>query len=128
MQVEGHDARAGADGQQKTTALLRALSLLLEDLLLLDSGLPELLRNIDLRPELDRLAVALSFLWIERASHDRFRVLVGGSRTAVRRQQTLRASVEWSHSLLTGPERILFRRLAVMTGGFELRARLPVAG
>jgi len=61
--------RAGADGQQKTTALLRALSLLFEDLLLIDAGTPELLRNIDLRPELDRLAAALPFAWIERASH-----------------------------------------------------------
>jgi DNA polymerase-3 subunit delta' len=61
--------RAGADGQQKTSALLRALSLLLEDLLLLDAGTPELLRNIDLRPELERLAAALPFAWIERASH-----------------------------------------------------------
>jgi len=60
--------RAGADGQQKTTALLRAFSLLLEDLLLLDAGTPELLRNIDLRTELDRLAAALPFAWIERAS------------------------------------------------------------
>ncbi|HEY4382694.1 MAG TPA: DNA polymerase III subunit [Acidobacteriaceae bacterium] len=61
--------RAGADGQTKTLALLRAFSLLLEDLLLLDSGTPELLRNIDLRPELDRLAATLPFAWIERASH-----------------------------------------------------------
>jgi DNA polymerase-3 subunit delta' len=61
--------RAGADGQTKTLALLRAFSLLLEDLLLLDSGTPELLRNIDLRAELDRLAAALPFAWIERASH-----------------------------------------------------------
>jgi DNA polymerase-3 subunit delta' len=61
--------RAGADGQQKTTALLRALSLLLEDLLLLDSGTPELVRNTDLRAELERLAAALPFAWLERASH-----------------------------------------------------------
>jgi DNA polymerase-3 subunit delta' len=61
--------RAGAEGQQKTTALLRAIALLLEDLLLLDSGTPELLRNIDLAPELTRLAAALPFAWIERASH-----------------------------------------------------------
>jgi DNA polymerase-3 subunit delta' len=60
--------RAGADGQVKTTALLRAFSLLLEDLLLLDSGTPELVRNIDLAPELSRLAAALPFAWIERAS------------------------------------------------------------
>jgi DNA polymerase-3 subunit delta' len=60
--------RAGADGQQKTTALLRAFSLLLEDLLLLHAGTPELVRNIDLRAELDRLAQSLPFAWIERAS------------------------------------------------------------
>ncbi len=61
--------RAGADGQTKTLALLRALALLLEDLLLLDSGPPELLRNIDLRAELERLSASLSFAWIESASH-----------------------------------------------------------
>jgi DNA polymerase-3 subunit delta' len=61
--------RAGAEGQTKTLALLRTFSLMLEDLLLLDSGTPELVRNIDLRPELERLAAALPFAWIERASH-----------------------------------------------------------
>ena len=40
----------------------------------------------------------------------------------MRRQQTLRASVDWSHALLTEPERILFRRLAVFQGGFDLDA------
>jgi DNA polymerase-3 subunit delta' len=60
--------RAGADGQTKTLALLRALALLLEDLLLVDSGTPELLRNTDLRAELEALAETLSFAWIERAS------------------------------------------------------------
>jgi len=61
--------RAGAEGQQKTSALLRALSLLLEDLLLLQAGTPELLRNTDLRPELERLSQSFSFAWIEQASH-----------------------------------------------------------
>jgi predicted ATPase len=46
----------------------------------------------------------------------------------VRRQQTLRASVEWSHGLLTETERILFRRLAVFLGGFDLDAAQAVAG
>jgi predicted ATPase/class 3 adenylate cyclase/DNA-binding CsgD family transcriptional regulator len=59
---------------------------------------------------------------------DRFRLLTGGSRTAVRRQQTLRASVDWSHALLTEPERVLFRRLAVFLGGFDLDAAQAVAG
>ncbi len=61
--------RAGADGQQKTTVLLRAFSLLLEDLLLLEAGTPELLRNIDLRSQLEQLHGVLPFAWIERASH-----------------------------------------------------------
>ena len=60
--------------------------------------------------------------------HDRFRLLTGGARTAVRRQQTLRASVDWSHALLTEPERCLFRRLAVFMGGFDLDAAQAVAG
>ncbi|OBJ47293.1 hypothetical protein A9W95_06935 [Mycobacterium sp. 1423905.2] len=53
---------------------------------------------------------------------DRFRLLTGGARTAVRRQQTLRASVDWSHALLSEPERALFRKLAVFRGGFYLDA------
>ncbi len=59
--------RAGAEGQEKTLALLRALALLLEDLLLLSAGTPELLRNTDLRPELSTLANTLPFPWIEAA-------------------------------------------------------------
>ena len=71
---------------------------------------------------------ALSLAEILDSLHDRFRLLTGGSRTAVRRQQTLRASVDWSHALLTEPERILFRRLAVFFGGFDLDAAQTVAG
>ena len=46
----------------------------------------------------------------------------------MRRQQTLRASVDWSHALLTETERVLFRRLAVFLGGFDLDAAQAVAG
>ena len=53
---------------------------------------------------------------------DRFAVLTSGSRTADARQQTLRATVDWSHDLLTAPERVLFRRLAVFHGGWTLAA------
>ncbi|MFZ0905645.1 MAG: NB-ARC domain-containing protein, partial [Mycobacterium sp.] len=60
--------------------------------------------------------------------HDRFRLLTGGARTAVPRQQTLRASVDWSHELLPEPERLVLRRLAVFMGGFELDAAKAVAG
>jgi predicted ATPase/class 3 adenylate cyclase/DNA-binding CsgD family transcriptional regulator len=71
---------------------------------------------------------ALSLTEILDSLHDRFRLLTGGARTAVRRQQTLRASVDWSHALLTEPERVLFRRLAAFLGGFDLDAAQAVAG
>ena len=70
---------------------------------------------------------ALSLAEILDSLHDRFRLLTGGARTAVRRQQTLRASVDWSHALLTQPERILFRRLAAFLGGFDFDGAQTVA-
>ncbi|NYF89698.1 DNA polymerase III subunit [Tunturiibacter empetritectus] len=76
--------RAGAEGQQKTSALLRSLSLLLEDLLLLGAGTPELVRNTDLRPELDRLSSTLSFAWIESASRALDQVQSGMRRNLLR--------------------------------------------
>lgn len=92
----------------------------------------EICRRLDGLPLAIELAAArvrvLSLSEISNGLHDRFRLLTGGSRTAVRRQQTLRASVDWSHSLLTDPERILFARLAVFMGGFDLDAAEAVAG
>jgi len=92
----------------------------------------EICRRLDGVPLAIELAAArvrvLSLTEIRDSLHDRFRLLTGGARTAVRRQQTLRASVDWSHALLTEPERILFRRLAVFMGGFDLDAAEGVAG
>jgi non-specific serine/threonine protein kinase len=53
---------------------------------------------------------------------DRFRLLTGGPRTALPRQQTLRGTLDWSYDLLDEPERVLLRRLAVFAGGWTLRA------
>jgi predicted ATPase/DNA-binding CsgD family transcriptional regulator len=53
---------------------------------------------------------------------DGMRLLVGGSRTAPSRQQTLRATLDWSHALLVGHEPTVFRRLAVFARGFSLEA------
>ncbi len=64
---------------------------------------------------------ALSLAEILDSLHDRFRLLTGGARTAVRRQQTLRASVDWSHALLTEPERVLVPSAGRIPG----RLRLP---
>jgi predicted ATPase/DNA-binding XRE family transcriptional regulator len=51
---------------------------------------------------------------------DRFRLLTGGERTALPRQQTMRATIEWSYELLTVPEQRLFERLSVFAGPFTL--------
>src|SRR6266496_1501023 len=53
---------------------------------------------------------------------DRFSLLTSGNRSALPRQQTLRATIDWSHDLLSELERVLFRRLAVFAGGFRLDA------
>jgi predicted ATPase/class 3 adenylate cyclase len=59
---------------------------------------------------------------------DRFRLLTGGSRTALPRQQTLRALIDWSYDLLTGSEQTLLRRLSVFAGGWSLSSAAAVAG
>ena len=53
---------------------------------------------------------------------DAFRLLTGSSRTALPRQQTLRATIDWSYNLLAESERLLLRRLAVFVGGWTLEA------
>src|SRR5262249_26056267 len=53
---------------------------------------------------------------------DRFRLLTTGSRTALPRHQTLRATLDWSYDLLSEPERRLLRRLSVFAGGWTLEA------
>jgi predicted ATPase/class 3 adenylate cyclase/DNA-binding NarL/FixJ family response regulator len=91
----------------------------------------EICRRLDGMPLALELAAArvraFSLSEILDSLHDRFRLLTGGARTAVRRQQTLRASVDWSHAFLTGPERVLFRRLAVFMGGFDFEAAQAIA-
>jgi predicted ATPase/transcriptional regulator with XRE-family HTH domain len=59
---------------------------------------------------------------------DRFRLLTGGSRTALERHQTLFALIEWSHNLLSEQERVLLRRLSVFTGGWSFDAVQSVCG
>ena len=53
---------------------------------------------------------------------DRFALLTRGNRTALQRHQTLRSLIDWSHGLLTEPERALLRRLSVFAGGWSLEA------
>jgi predicted ATPase len=74
-----------------------------------------------LEPATARVAL-LSVQQIAARLDDRFRLLVGGHRTTPARQQTLLATMEWSHGLLDDSERVLFRRLAVFSGGWTLEA------
>lgn len=65
---------------------------------------------------------ALSVEQISARLDDRFRLLTGGSRTALPRQQTLRAMIDWSYDLLSDDEKTLLRRLSVFAGGWTLEA------
>jgi predicted ATPase/DNA-binding CsgD family transcriptional regulator len=91
----------------------------------------EICRRLDGMPLAIELAAArvraLTLIEILDGLRDHFMLLTGGARTAVRRQQTLRASVDWSHALLSEAERILFRRLAAFMGSFDLEAARAVA-
>lgn len=84
----------------------------------------EICRRLDGMPLALELAAArlrsMTVAQIAGRLGDRFRLLTSGSRTALPRQRTLRAVVEWSWDLLTEPELVLARRLAVFTGGTEL--------
>ena len=57
-----------------------------------------------------------------------FGLLTAGDRTTVGRQQTLRATLDWSHGLLSDPEKALFRRLSIFAGRFTLEAAEAVCG
>jgi non-specific serine/threonine protein kinase len=67
-------------------------------------------------------ARVLTAVQIAARLDDRFRLLTGGSRTALRRQQTLQATLDWSYQLLSEEERTLLRRLAVFAAGFTVEA------
>src|SRR6202165_3660347 len=91
----------------------------------------ELCRHLDGMPlALELAAVRLRTIWleelIERLS-DRFGLLTSGSRAALPRQQTLRATIDWSHDLLSGQEKAALRRLAVFPSVFGLDAAEAVA-
>jgi predicted ATPase/DNA-binding SARP family transcriptional activator len=90
------------------------------------SAMVRVCRALDGMPLAIELAAArLRTMSIDQLAHrldDRFRLLTGGSRTALPRHKTLRAVVDWSWELLTGAERMVLRRLSVFSGGASLEA------
>jgi predicted ATPase/DNA-binding CsgD family transcriptional regulator len=93
-------------------------------------AIEEICRQVDGLPLAIELAAARSRFLSPTALHDRLRerlpLLVGGPRDAPERHQTLRATLTWSHDLLTDDERTLFRRLAIFRNGAPYDAVEPV--
>jgi predicted ATPase/class 3 adenylate cyclase len=91
----------------------------------------EICRRLDGIPLAIELAaarvVAMTPIEIARRLDERFRLLTGGRRTAVERHHTLRAAVDWSYSLLGERERLVFDRLGVFAGSFDIAAAEAVA-
>ncbi len=87
---------------------------------------------LDLCRRLDGIPLALELAAVRLRSmalpdilrhlHDRFALLTGGSRTAIARHQTLRATVDWSYDLLSHDEALVLRGLSVFAGGFTVEA------
>ena len=76
--------RAGADGQEKTVNLLRALGSLVEDLLLMVAGTPQLARNVDIAAELERMAQGITVDWLDGAARALGQVEQGMRRNLLR--------------------------------------------
>ena len=101
-----------------------------------DDDLSAAVRTVCRRLDGMPLAIELAAAWVRMLSpaqiadglDDRFRLLVGGPRGAIPRQQTLAASVDWSYGLLRDDARTLLRRLSVFSGGFALDAAEAVCG
>ncbi|MFC7886155.1 ATP-binding protein [Streptomyces sp. NPDC057376] len=91
-----------------------------------DGEVRELCRRLDGIPLAIELAAgrlgALSPRQMLQRLDDRFRLLTGGDRTALPRHRTLRTTIGWSHELCTPGERLLWARLSVFTGSFDLEA------
>jgi non-specific serine/threonine protein kinase len=89
-------------------------------------ALAQVCHHLDGIPLAIELAAAklrvLSVEQIAKRLDDRFRLLIGGSRTALERHQTLRAAIDWSYNLLSPSEQVLFQRLSVFVGGWTLEA------
>ncbi len=88
------------------------------------ASVAEICKRLDGIPLALELAAArvrvLSVRDLASGINDRFRLLGRGSRTVLARQQTLEASVGWSHDMLSGPQKVVLRRLAVFAGTFTL--------
>jgi len=125
-----HPALPGQLAQYESVQLFvdRAINIIPEFSLNSDNeaAVAQICQRLDGIPLAIELAAArLRMLPVEQIASrldDAFRLLTGGSRTALPRHQTLQALIDWSYDLLTGPEKALFRRLAVFARHWTLAA------
>ncbi len=92
----------------------------------------DICRRLDGIPLAIELAAArvkvLSIPHLAERLNERFKLLTGGSRSALPRQKTLHALLDWSYDLLTAQEQLLFTRLGIFASGFDLDAATSVCG
>jgi len=129
----GLDAAAAAGAVQlfvaRAPSLVKGFALTAQNV----AGVVEICRRLDGIPLAIELGAGrvplLGVDGVRQRLDERFRLLTGGARVALRRHQTLRAALEWSHGLLTAPEQTVFAALGVFSGSFALEsAQALVAG
>ena len=95
-------------------------------------AISEIVKRLDGIPlALELAASRMRMLTVEQIAdrlNDRFRLLTGGHRTALPRQQTLQALIDWSWNLLEEEEQLLLRRLSVFAGGWNINAAQAIVG
>ncbi|MDQ7904780.1 BTAD domain-containing putative transcriptional regulator [Phytohabitans sp. ZYX-F-186] len=130
LAVPAADADAGVIGASAAVRLLQDRASAVRKDIATDvrtlSTMARICRALDGMPLAIELAAArlrtMSLDQLANRLDDRFRLLTGGSRTALPRHRTLRAVVDWSWELLTDAERTVLRRLSVFSGGASLEA------
>ena len=138
LSLPGPDGDAGVVTQESSDAVALLLQRAREQGVALprdeETGrlLASICRQLDGMPLAIELAAArlrsMSLTDLRDRLDQRFRLLTGGSRTAMERQRTLHAMVDWSYSLLNTAEQLLLRRLSVFPETFELAAAEAVCG
>jgi predicted ATPase len=122
------DSSAATLFEQRARAVDPAFSLADRDATIV----AEICRRLDGMPLAIELAAArvrtLALPQLARKLDERFAILTGGNRTALPRQQTMQALIDWSYDLLTPREQRFFARLAVFAGGWSLDAAAAVCG
>ncbi len=123
------------DGDESMELFLERASLV-RPWFTLDAASESAVRSMCARLDGIPLAIELAAGWLRTLTpqqiaaglEDRLSLLVGGPRGAPPRQQTLEASIDWSHDLLDASDRAVFRRLGVFAGGFTVDAARAVCG